>query len=146
MKPVPFYGPKGEELRFIKGKYDGLKGWVSADLGYTEKEVYVIVEKTASRTFEILTRVPQKSIERAVLYNKEPKSYGEAMLQQHKDIETMMNKIVEKMVECHIDSESCQEIQSILKGKIRKAQIKQQALGSKALWRKVVYNPEAGEI
>ena len=137
MKPVPYSGAKGEEVRFVKGKYDGLKGWVSADRGYTPKEVYIIVEKTASRDFEMLARVPQSSIKMAALYNKEPKSYGEAMIQQHRDIDMMMNKLVEEMVKCHIVSESCRDVQSILKGKLHEAEIRQNKMGNKALWRKV---------
>ena len=140
-------GPKGDRVWFTKGKYKGLKGWICGEKGYTAKQVYVVIEETAKYGHEIRVRVSQDSIELATIHDKEPNNYVEAVLRQHKDIDMLMNKLVEEMSKCRVTSEKHQkDIMRVIKEKLLVAELKQHAKASSALWRYVKYVTEEGEI
>lgn len=102
--------------------------------------VYVIVDIGDHETIE--TRVKQDSI--AQPHPAAPSSYEEAALQQHPDIETMMDKLVRELARCHINAEGDTpdhppQIAGIFCRKLYEACAKQNALANKATWRFVDY-------
>ena len=132
---------KGKRILFIAGSYDGLKGWI--DLGQDEmpKMIGVIVEGKRPGDELKVTKVKQSSV-RDVSARKNAESYEEALLEQHPDIEALMEKLARELARCEITGkgESANEILSLVKKKIQKAYNNQSLLGQKARWRKVKWD------
>jgi L-lactate utilization protein LutC len=131
---------KGKQILFVAGKYDGKKGWI--DLGQDEmrKMVGVIVEGKRPGDEVIVTKVFQSSV-KEVGVRKNPESYEEALLDQHLDIEALIEKLAKELARCEITGKggSADEIVSALKKKITKAHYNQSLLGHDARWRKVKF-------
>ena len=143
---IEYKGPKGERIYVVKGTYKGQKGWICEEKGYTAKQVYVILERNDERTIEIRKRISQDSIKIAAKQEKRPKNYVEAMLQQHQDINQMLTNLTKEMVKCHITSESSGKVMRVIKKKLLEAENNQRREANKALWRKVDFKKEDGEI
>ena len=92
---------KGKAIRFVKGTCVGCVGWI--DKAFKKKKrsphVDVIVDMDGSL---VQKYVKKTSIRDAFA---RPKSYEEAALQQHNDIETAMIKLAEKFAECGIEDQ-----------------------------------------
>lgn len=92
---------KGEEIRFVKGKYMGEKGWINTEKTCKTKvgkkeQVYVIVDLERG---EKSTRVNKSSIRDKF---SAPMSHEEAAMQQHKELELAMIQLAELWAECGI--------------------------------------------
>jgi hypothetical protein len=137
--------PSGERIRFIRGTYVGKTGWINNSKKETAKMVYVIVELEDGLKE---TRVAHASIARPAA---EPTSYGEATLQQHPDIDGMMDKLVCQLAKCHMSTQasavnSAFKTTEIFCNKLFQAIATQQALGDKATWRHVHYEEEDSNL
>jgi hypothetical protein len=128
---------KGNSVRFCGGKYIGKTGWLNDEKGVTQQKVYVIVDMGDEKTKE--TIVNRESI--AAPYTQ-PGTFEEAALQQHPDIESMMDKLVRQLAKCNVGSTdvSVQTIASTFFNKMVKARTKQVELGKKATWRDVTWD------
>jgi hypothetical protein len=139
-------GLKGERIYVVKGTYEGQKGWICGERGYTAKQVYVILERNHERRIEIRKRISRDSIEMAAKQEKRPNNYVEAMLQQHEDINQMLTNLMKEMVKCHITSASSGKVMKVIKKKLLEAEVNQEREANKARWRKVDYVKEDGQI
>ena len=137
---------KGDPIKFVSGIYKGRKGWVNKTKGKTTKEIYVIVaEDEKMGLLTKATRVRQSSVE--PINNEEPRSYEEAVLQQHPDVDEAMSKLALLMVQCRITPEySTDEIHCLMKEKLEKAWIDYGKLGHKAKFRSTSWNEKTDDI
>lgn len=123
---------RGERIRFVGGTHKGKTGWIDNAKKSPPKMIYVIVQEEDGDT--TTTRVMRDSIAIAGV-TKKPSSYEEACLQQHPDIDKMMDKLVEKLAMCQV--EAPKNIAFIFLEKMKKANLKQLSKGKKALWYQV---------
>ena len=124
---------KGERIEFVKGGYKGQMGWLNWNKGSTDKQHYVIV-KASDKRVEIETRVNKTS----VTAEKTPDTYVEDMLDQHPDINEMMEKLVMGTTKCRITAgQSGEAICRLMLDKLQNAEIAQGALGNNATSRDV---------
>jgi hypothetical protein len=85
---------RGNEIRFVKGKYTGYYGWVNKDEIETLHSVPVIVQdykKPEGTTHDKETKVRKTSVRSRQLAS--PRCFEEAVFQQHPDIEDQMEKL-----------------------------------------------------
>lgn len=126
-------GEKGEKIRFVKGNYKGLAGWVdkSKKKGTPRKKPVIVHNKDGS---EHQTKVERASY-RAVWGT--PKSYGEAAIQQNPDMEQHMIRFCELYVACGCRTEEAAI--HLLTKELQFAFSIQQKLGHKAECRRVEF-------
>jgi hypothetical protein len=124
---------KGEAIRFKRGKYLGKSGWVNDDKDRTAKMIYVIVDIGGGVEHE--TRVHQDSIGRP---RQQPVLYADALLQQHPDIESAMEKLCRELAKCGIENNT-KEVAKIISNKLCAAVVRQGQMGHKAVYRRVTY-------
>lgn len=103
---------------------------------------YVIVQEQDGNT--TTTRVMRESIARtnSAGRTKKPSSFEEACLQQHPDIDKMMDKLVEKLAMCQVKPQ--EKIVEIFLEKMKMANLKQLSKGNKALWYQVDFAISTG--
>jgi hypothetical protein len=136
---------RGNEIRFVKGKYKGYYGWINSDESETLHSVPVIVQdykKPDGTTHNKETKVRKTSVRPRQLTS--PRCFEEAVFQQHPDIEDQMEKLCKALIQCEIDRSSTM-IQQIFARKLVKAGDKQSQLGNKAVWRQTNYGDNAVE-
>ena len=130
-RPTPI---KGDELRFVKGTWVGYSGW--KDLSVKPKKGSekraVIVDKDGE---EIATDVNKSSIRKP---HAAPRTFEEALLQQHKDVETAMVKLAEMFAKCGISNNN--NVLTLFSLELTRARDYQMKLGAKARWRHVDFN------
>jgi len=128
---------KGPEIRFIAGKYQGKEGWINAEKKETLFMVPVIVDMGSHLK---PTFVRKESVSEP---HGPPSSYEEAALQQHPDIEVMMNKLTCQLARCNIGAgNDLEAIAKIFCKNLVKAYSRQEAMGHKASWRHVEWKTE----
>ena len=125
---------KGDELRFVKGTYAGYSGWKNLAIKPKKgnQKRAVIVDKDGE---EIATLVNKSSIRKP---HDPPRTFEEALLQQHKDVETTMVKLAEMFAKCGISNNK--NVLTIFSQELTKARENQIKLGSSARWRHVDFN------
>ena len=128
---------KGDRIYFTGGVYKGLTGWMDVAKTATKLMYYVLVLEDNGD--EKPARMKKNSVSMAETVEREPDSYEEACLQQHPDIENMMDKLAEKLSMCNVGPN---EIGSIFLKKMKEATLKQAQMGSKALWHQIEYKHE----
>jgi hypothetical protein len=131
---------KGSPIKIIGGTHVGLSGWLNKTKGATNEYVHVIVKN--SKKGEIATKVKHENyvLETELIA---PSNYEEAMLQQHSDIDALLNKLVRSIAECEPVLETEQSYKNflfIVKKRLEKAKARQDAKGAKARWRKVLHS------
>ncbi len=125
---------KGQEIRFVKGTYAGKIGWINKAQKKTKGDVkrHVIVlkdngEEKATQTNKFSFRKPHVA----------PKTYEEAAIQQHFDMEKQMIKLAAMFAECAIvDSKGATKI---FDKEVRRAIKELNSQGSKARYRNVEF-------
>ena len=134
-------GKKGKRILFLGGKYAGEKGWIDLNQDPMAKMIGVIVEGKGSEEL-VVTRVKQACV-KDILARKCPALYEEALLEQHPDIEILMEKLATELARCEITGRgnTADGVLGMVKAKIRRAYNKQTLLGHQALWRKVKFHP-----
>ena len=90
---------KGDEIRFVKGTYQGRNGWLNKNRR-SKKSRYSYVIVDLEEEGEKPTRVLTTSIRKP---HKVPTSFEEAALQQHPDIELAMIRLCEMWAECGLN-------------------------------------------
>ena len=128
----------GDEIHFVGGTHMGNTGWIDSAKKHTSKMCYVIVQEDDGMVTS--TRVMQESVVSAKALLKVPASLEEACLQQHPDINRMMDKLAEKLAMCSVTPTEL--LANIFMDKVQKANAKQVNKGNKALWHKVNRPPK----
>jgi hypothetical protein len=87
---------RGEEIRFVRGKYIGYTGWINLDGDETAVSIAVIVngykdKKNGSTSNNKTTTVRKDSVSSKA--QPAPRSRAEAIMQQHPEIEQTMEKL-----------------------------------------------------
>jgi hypothetical protein len=124
---------KGNEIRFVRGKYIGLLGWINADEVNTRTTVPVIVSLPTNddgSTMEKVTKVKKESV--APRQPPPPLSYTEAVLQQHPNIDKVMDQLMRQLAKCNISSEN-RALQNILIDRLAEANRRQNPFGYRAV-------------
>jgi hypothetical protein len=131
---------KGQPIIFVGGSYERQKGWMDKRFESTPLMHYVIVAPCKkTRNKEKATRVDQANV--ANPNCKEPTNFVEAMLSQHEDINSLMDKLCKEITKCDINFEkSGKHLGKIFFQKLARAQGRQQARAHKARWRLVVWS------
>jgi hypothetical protein len=122
---------KGDAVRFVKGKYKGLTGWIDKDWKTEAPDsdyVGVVVVKKSGT--EKATYVKRSSV-RPV--HKNPRCFEEAAIQQHKELEQALICFAELWVECGINNNDM--ALKFLNDEINAARDRQTKRGSKACYR-----------
>jgi hypothetical protein len=136
---------RGEEIRFVRGKYIGYTGWKNLDGDETAVSIAVIVhgykDKRNGSTSNKTTTVRKESVSSKV--QPAPKSRAEAIMQQHPEIEQAMEKLARQLAKCELRPRST-AIQNIFATKLQDATARQIAMGNRATWKRVQYNSSGG--
>jgi hypothetical protein len=128
---------KGGSCRFIRGKYCGLQGWLNADKPKTRCYTHVIINKPDGSAFkEYHTKVRHESLRTGNVPT--PTTFEEAILQQHPDIEQMIDKLAKELARCHL-AHTSQPMLAIINLKLSKHINAQSSKGNTASWRDVTY-------
>jgi hypothetical protein len=131
---------RGEEIRFVRGKYMGYTGWLNKDGNESAKSVAVIVngykEKNGA-TSNKTTTVRKESVRPKD--QTAPRSRAEAIMQQHPDIEQTMEKLARQLAKCELNPRST-SIQQMFATALQDATARQIAMGNTATWKRVRYN------
>lgn len=131
----------GDEIRFVGGKHEGKAGWIDTSKKPTPKMFYVIVnEDDGTKT---ATRVMKESVVDAKRALVEPSTFEDACLQQHPEIDRMMDKLAERLAMCSVVPTD--HLGTVFLKKLHKANTKQFNKGKKALWYKVDFSPQEQE-
>ena len=129
---------KGQRIRFKAGNYKGCNGWLAKNKKVQtrggEKMMCVIVDLGGGQ--ELDTRVLTTSIGKP---RTTPKSFAEAVVQQHPDIEEMMDKLCREIAKCGL-SPTDPALETILSKKLTEAALLQNSAGHKARCRVVHYD------
>ena len=119
---------KGEEIRFIAGKYGGKSGWVNTEEPGDESVTPVIVNlgrKGKKVTFVFFSSSIQRN-------NFAPAtSYAEAVIQQCPDIEKSLVTVTRQLAKCDIGRDP-KGFQAVVNQKLDEARALQENRGSKA--------------
>lgn len=131
---------KGNEIRFVKGNYAGKTGWINKAKKKTkgDEQRYVIVEMGDGT--ELATKASKYSIRKP---HEEPRTYEEAALQQHFDIEKTMVKLASMFAECAVyDSKGAAKV---FDKEVRRAIKEIRGKGPKARFRNVEFYDHQAE-
>lgn len=128
-------GIKGDEIRFIAGKYSGKTGWINTSEVADDRVTPVIVDLGARRG-EKETFVFTGSFKRNE--NKPPTTYAEAVLQQCPDIERDFVMVSRKLAKCGLERDVVgfqKELTELMNDAVKW----QREQGSKASYRKIYF-------
>ncbi len=125
---------KGDPIRFLKGKYKGKSWWINTEKIHTKCMTFAAVDMGNDRALK--TSVRKDSIGSSI--PNIPRSYSEAAIQPHPDIESLMDKLCKELTECNV--EDSQDISTIFSEKLVLAYQEQKELGHKAVYRNVDYD------
>lgn len=125
----------GEEIRFRKGKYKGMKGWYDVSKNSTSKRVYVFVDLndgTSKSTYVRPTSIAPPF--------EQPRNWAEYMCDQHPDIDGMIDNLLQEVAKVHlgnnmVNDDSRQCLWELMFERYRVAAKDQSNLGNKASWR-----------
>jgi hypothetical protein len=135
--------PKGAAIRFVKGTYAGMNGWIDNSKKKKKKgSLYrsVIVDwqddDDDDNTEEFQTKVRESSIRNA--WTDNPQTLEEAAIMQHPDIEKAMIELAEKFasIGCNVKNEN---VMSLLNDELKLAKHSLKKLGNKARFRYVAF-------
>ena len=127
---------EGSQIKIIGGSNKGCNGWIDKSRETTDCYTPVILKY---RGKEKTTKVKHENYV-LVTEIKDAVNYEEAMIQQHSDIEDLLNQLVRKMAECEMiraDGESATNLCTIFRVHLAKAIIRQNSKGNKARWCRV---------
>jgi hypothetical protein len=125
---------KGDPIRFKGGKYKGQTGWRNDDKQDTRHRTYVIL--TLLDGTEKETWVKHRSV---AAPRGPPTNYFEAVLQQHPDIEGLVEQLCFEITRCNLGpkNQNAEPIYVSIHKRLNEAMAAQAALGSRATWRMV---------
>jgi hypothetical protein len=128
---------KGDAIHITGGKYIGLNGWRWLGKSNPPKQTYVVV-------------LLENNKEKGVRVNKgnvgpprcAPVDYVDAVLQQHTDIDQVLNKACKLLAMCNLNGTE-EALQKKFLAKMQAAFEQQLADGQKATWFGVNYEEDA---
>ena len=122
---------KGQQIRFAGGTYNGKSGWINVAKKETScfYQVIVCLDNTTNKT-----TIVRKEHVRSVQSTGSESTFGQAVLNQHSDVEAMMENLVRSLAQCDVATDSA-EVVKIFSDKLSDAIRAQMAKGSKARWR-----------
>jgi hypothetical protein len=125
---------KGDAIRFVKGKYAGLEGWIDKGKKKQKKSFFqnVIVRLEDE---EKATYVKISSYRRQ--FSGAARTYEEAAMMQHSDIERAMIDLAEMFAQCAVRNNT--EALRLFNDELNSAREFQQKLGNKARYRSVTF-------
>jgi hypothetical protein len=128
---------KGDEIRFIRGTYKDLDGWLDTanKSKRKSKTIWVVVDDEDYQE-EIHTKVWRSSIRARQIA---PKTWAEAAVQQHPEIEDAVIEVARLFASCLIADEK--SVIELIGNEIRQAQTEKSAM-TKQTVRVVQFNPE----
>jgi len=129
----------GRAIRITGGAYSGKRGWLRKSKTNRGKTfTYVLLDLGNGSVMK--TYVQSDHVDTVADANAKPKSYAHAILEQHDDIEALMNSLSAKLAQFNLDKgEVREDLCVIFAEKLHRA-VKRQALrGSKARYRLVYY-------
>jgi hypothetical protein len=132
---------KGVRIRFTRGNHCGKTGWLNADKVHTKCYWYVIVK--IDEEHEELTKARKTSVKE--IGTEPPPTYEHAVLQQHPDIETLIEALAVELAKCDVSGTS-QVIQHIVITKLQEARNAQDMAGNSATWRHVDWAHDDAEV
>lgn len=140
---------KGKAIRFVKGKYEGLNGWIDNSKKTKKKSFFqsVIVELDPDDEdddedrMELLKATKVKLSSFRDQFSSEASSFEEAILMQHRDIEKAMIELAELFAKC--GNVNNNQVFRLLNDELDIAKKLQQKLGSKAKYRLTTYGEAA---
>ena len=138
--PSNFESKKGSPIQIVRGGHSGCSRWIDKSR-YTSNCFTPVIVKKGNQEQEIQTKVKHENY----ILNTElkvPTTYEEATIQQHADINELLNKLVRKMAECELagaTDTSQKIISSIFLSRLRKARQRLDVKGSKARWRGIKF-------
>jgi hypothetical protein len=128
---------RGDEIRFVGGKYIGKFGWFDTSREDTVKSYPVIINAVKKRDGsigDVTTRVRKTSV--ALLNEPDAETYVGAVFQQQPKITRLMEKLCAKLAMCEIDPQN-DLLYEIFKEKYVEAVQRQTAKGSDATWHQI---------
>jgi hypothetical protein len=130
---------KGDQIRFVKGKYAGFQGWKDSSRKKKKGSRYrpVIIQLEGSEHMTSVHRASYRSPFQA------PRSFEEAALQQHSDLELAMIRVADMFAELGVTDNRIAV--NIFDKELKRAREDQLKLGSKARYRKVDFKAEKME-
>ena len=123
---------KGDDIRFSKGSYAGMRGWLDASKPDHPPKMYNVIIQI-SPVEDKVTRVMKTSV-RFLVNDTIPVSMEEAVLKQHRDVDVAMDRLAALLAQCMVRPAS-NEIHRIFENKIDEAWSSQTMKGEKATWR-----------
>jgi hypothetical protein len=121
---------RGAPIQFKRGKYKGRTGWLNDNKTDTRHRAYIIV--TLEDGTEKETWVKHQSI---TTHRGPPRNFSEAMLQQHPDIEGLINQLCFEVAHCNIAQrlQDPQPLYASINERLNQALHAQSAQGSQAI-------------
>jgi hypothetical protein len=136
---------KGESIRFIGGKYTGLKGWLWLGKSNPPKQMYVVVQ-IGLNDRPIGTRVNKENVAPDRSDNA-PTNYVDAAFQQLPEMEKAMRKVCMLLARCSLDGTEAAVQQKFLQEMQRACSHQNSAAASGksgVSWFHVNYEPDEG--
>jgi hypothetical protein len=138
---------KGEPVRFVKGKYEGLTGWIDKGKKSKKKGFYqnVIVALDADENGMDESKLKATYVKISSLrkpFPSEPRTFEEAAVMQHQDLEKAMIDLADMFAKLG-GSVNHNEVMRLFAAELNTAQELQCKLGSKARFRYVNFTPRA---
>jgi hypothetical protein len=126
---------KGEAIRFKKGIYKGKTGSIDNDAEGLDTMIWVYVDNWKGRHTKH-TKVKKSSIAQV---HVEATSYAEAVIQQHPDIESTLDKLCLDLAMCGIHKDA-KGIMELIHKRLEKATVEHSQLGYKKRYRHVDFD------
>lgn len=140
---------KGDEIRFVAGKYESHKGWINVSDYADDETTPVIVnlglKKGAKEGLSDglkVTFVKNSSFKKATDFDDPNKAnYAWAAIQQCPDVERDLVKVTRQMAKCDVDRDQSGFVE-VFSSYLGEAVEMQKKKGSKALYRAIIYEDD----
>ena len=111
---------KGAAIKIYGGKYKGREAWLDVSMGDPPKQAHIYVKMGDNE--RDLKRTKINRLNFRLKDGKRPKTYAQAVLMQHPEVESQFNKVCTLLAKLGIkDSNSMGEIQEFFKVKLGQA-------------------------
>ena len=130
---------RGKEIKFVRGQYAGLTGWVDNQAEESANLIAVIVHKWTNKKGKKVDKATR--VKRTIVRDREePQAliYSMALLQQHPKIEMAMDSLCKKLAMCGLETDD-NAIMIIFKKKLQEKVDEQSEKGGNAVWYHVEY-------
>ena len=129
---------KGKAIHILGGTYKGKSSWINIDKCKTAESSYVIIVMDDGTEVEKL--IHDWNFDFAT--RRKPRSYAEAALQQHPDINLQLNKLCEALSMLKVDNDMPKMLLIFNERLNAAAKFQQSRKGKKAVYRTVSYGKQ----